>query len=59
MNHQMLGTPPKEGGMGQMYLAYSRKLLHAMRVHPELFRYPLGAPVLRIQAPVLTYVALL
>ena len=31
----------------------------AMRVHPELFPYPLEAPVPRTQTPMLTYAALL
>ena len=65
MNHHMLGTPAKEGGMGvrQMYWAYRRKYVTRMqlemRVHPELVPYPLGVPVPRTQTPMLTYVALL
>ena len=65
MNHHMLGTPPKEGGMGvrQMYWAYRQKYVTsmqlAMRTHPELYPYPLGAPVPYTQTPMLTYVALL
>ena len=64
MNHHMLGTPPKEGGMGvrQMYWAYRQKYVTsmqlAMQTHLELFPYPLGAPVPRTQTPMLTYVAL-
>ena len=65
MNHHMLGTPPKEGGMGvrQIYWAYRRKYVTSMqlatRAHPEMFPYPLGAPVPRTQTLMLTYVALL
>ena len=65
MNHHMPGTPPKQGGMGvqQMYWEYRRKYVSSMqlavRVHPEPFSYPLGAPVPCTQTPILTYVALL
>ena len=64
MNRHRLVTPPKEGGMGvrQMYWAYERQyvtMLLAMGLQPELFPYPLGAPVPRPQTPMLTYVALL
>ena len=65
MNHHMLGTPPKEGGMGvrQLYPAYRRKYVtsmqQAMRAHPELFPFPLSAPIPHTQTPMLTYVALM
>ena len=65
LNHHLLGTPPKKGGMGvgHLYRAYRRKYMtsmqQAMRAHPELFPFPLDAPVSRTQTPILTYVALL
>ena len=64
-NHHLLGTPPEEAGMGvrQIYRAYIRKYVTSMRqamhAHPELFPFPLDAPVPRTQTPILTYVALL
>ena len=65
MNHHMLGSLPKELGMGvqQVYSAYMCKYVtsmqQAMRAHWELLPSPLGAPVPRTQTPMLTYVALL
>ena len=53
MNHQLLGTPTKEGGMvmRQTYWAYRRKYVttmqQAMRAHPDLFPFPLKALIPR------------
>ena len=57
MNNNMLGTPPKEGGMGvrHMYWAYRRKYvtsLHmVMWVYPELFPYPWDHPSPALKHP--------
>ena len=69
-NRRYLSTPVQQGGLGlpfrsirSIYWAFRRRFItsmqHTIRVHPQLFPYPLNQAVPRTQTPIFTYVTLL